>query len=377
MTSVEASNNWAVHGNFTATGKPLFGGDPHLGCKVPAFWQMMEVTFSHNNKKHSIVGGSIPGVPAIIVGHSLNLAWSTTSPHADNTDLWQEKLSDDGLQYQVDGQWRDLKVIESELKIKGEASQTHKVRLTHRGTLMDSDLLHDSIRGIFQWPANRLQSKATFSLGWGGFYKDDHVFKYFLAISTAETVPKLMSQFDEIGKDGYFGVSMNFMMADTAGNIGYMMLLPTIQRKDRTPFIGSRVLDGTVSSFDWEGALPLLANPRALNPKRGFLTTANNRQVPDTAATDTGAGNVDTPRAVRIDEFFSGLIAAGKKITLEDTRALQQDYMDTNARANKPNVIKIAQAAHTESKADLEQMLAILRDWDSVMDMDSVGATVW
>jgi len=47
MAGVEASNNWAVHGNFTVTGKPLFGGDPHLGCKLPAFWQMMEVSFLH------------------------------------------------------------------------------------------------------------------------------------------------------------------------------------------------------------------------------------------------------------------------------------------------------------------------------------------
>ena len=70
---------------------------------------------------------------------------------------------------------------------------------------------------------------------------------------------------------------MNFMMADSSGNIGYMMLLPTIQRKDTTPFIGSRVLDGTVSSYDWIGPLPLSANPRSLNPRRGFIATANNR----------------------------------------------------------------------------------------------------
>jgi acyl-homoserine lactone acylase PvdQ len=41
------------------------------------------------------------------------MAWSTTSPHADNTDLWQELVSDDGLKYQVDGEWRELKIIES------------------------------------------------------------------------------------------------------------------------------------------------------------------------------------------------------------------------------------------------------------------------
>jgi acyl-homoserine lactone acylase PvdQ len=56
------------------------------------------------------------------------------------------------------------------------------------------------------------------------------------------------------------------------------MLLPSVNRKDKTPYIGSRVLDGTVSNYDWEeGLLPLSINPRSINPKRGFISTANNR----------------------------------------------------------------------------------------------------
>lgn len=35
-----ASNNWVVHGNYTTTGKPILCGDPHLGTKIPAFWQL-------------------------------------------------------------------------------------------------------------------------------------------------------------------------------------------------------------------------------------------------------------------------------------------------------------------------------------------------
>jgi penicillin amidase len=125
INSVEASNNWAIHGNFTANGKPLLGGDPHLGCKLPAFWQMMELSFDQHGETHSVIGGSIPGVPAIIVGHSLNMAWSTTSPHTDNTDLWQERLSEDGSKYLVDGQWRDLTVVETEIKVKGKPVVKH------------------------------------------------------------------------------------------------------------------------------------------------------------------------------------------------------------------------------------------------------------
>ena len=59
---------------------------------------------------------------------------------------------------------------------------------------------------------------------------------------------------------------MNLVMADTEGYIGYLLMLPYPDRKNKTPFIGSRVLDGTTSAFDWDGLLPLSTNPRSVNP---------------------------------------------------------------------------------------------------------------
>ena len=45
MNDNTASNNWVVHGNFTNTGMPILAGDPHLGCKLPAFWQLIELSY--------------------------------------------------------------------------------------------------------------------------------------------------------------------------------------------------------------------------------------------------------------------------------------------------------------------------------------------
>jgi len=68
-------------------------------------------------------------------------------------------------------------------------------------------------------------------------------------------------------------------MADTSGNIGYMLASSIPIRKDKTPYIGCRVLDGTTSEFDWEKDqyLPLSELPRVINPKQGYIMTANNR----------------------------------------------------------------------------------------------------
>jgi len=49
------------------------------------------------------------------------MAWSMTAPLNDNSDLYKEKLSEDGNSYFVDGQWRKIEKKEITIKVKGEA----------------------------------------------------------------------------------------------------------------------------------------------------------------------------------------------------------------------------------------------------------------
>ena len=77
-------------------------------------------------------------------------------------------------------------------------------------------------------------------------------------------------------------------------------------RKDKTPYSGNRVLDGTSSAQDWEWGknVPLGQLPRSLNPEKGYILTANNRQSPDQAINDYGAIALPTARALRITEII-------------------------------------------------------------------------
>ena len=38
LGDVGHSNNWAIHGKLTASGKPLISNDPHLGTSIPSIW---------------------------------------------------------------------------------------------------------------------------------------------------------------------------------------------------------------------------------------------------------------------------------------------------------------------------------------------------
>lgn len=100
------------------------------------------------------------------------------------------------------------------------------------------------------------------------------------------------------------------------------MTLP--ERKEKTPFIGQRILDGTTSQFDWTGKLiPQRDLAKSLNPKKGYLMTANGRQTSDHAKHDYGASANSTGRTLRIDEMLREGTTSGKKYTLADVGAIQ------------------------------------------------------
>lgn len=92
-------------------------------------------------------------------------------------------------------------------------------------------------------------------------------------------MPELYAKLDseELGKD-YRGTGMNMLFADTSGNIGYKLVMTIPERHDKTPFLSSRVLDGTTTKFDWTGAVIHQKDlPRSINPKKGYIVTANGR----------------------------------------------------------------------------------------------------
>ena len=62
-------------------------------------------------------------------------------------------------------------------------------------------------------------------------------------------------------------------------------MAPIPVRKDKTPFLGLRVLDGRTTAYDWDGTktVPLAELPRSLNPSKGFIATANNKQTSENA----------------------------------------------------------------------------------------------
>ena len=184
---------------------------------------------------------------------------------------------------------------------------------------------------------------------------------------------------------GYRGVTVNVAMADNSGNIGYQLLAPVPIRKDTTPFLGLRVLDGRTTAYDWvdDGVqtVALSALPRSLNPSKGYVATANNKQTSANAQNDYGAALWPTPRGERISEMIEAKIAAGEKLTWRDMRDIQHDSVDTHGRRTVPLKIAMVESVKAdyseEEQGDLNDMIELLTGWDGEMGLESVAASVY
>mmetsp|Transcript_7763 Transcript_7763/g.5559 ORF Transcript_7763/g.5559 Transcript_7763/m.5559 type:complete len:102 (-) Transcript_7763:1028-1333(-) len=92
----------------------------------------------------------------------------------------------------------------------------------------------------------------------------------------ADSVKDFVSKMESIGE--YNGIPLNLLIASRDGDIGYMLLSPHPIRKGNIPHKGSMVQDGTTTEFDWTGRYVEVKDlPKVINPKKGFLVTANNR----------------------------------------------------------------------------------------------------
>ena len=70
------------------TGGPILANDPHLAFTAPAIFYENEI----RTPSFSAIGGSLPGVPFVIIGNTERFAWGVTTHFMDVTDVYQEQI---------------------------------------------------------------------------------------------------------------------------------------------------------------------------------------------------------------------------------------------------------------------------------------------
>ncbi len=240
------SNNWAISGTRTASGKPLLANDPHLPFMVPGFWYavVLDAPGLH------LAGAAIPGTPGVTSGRNRAVAWGVTNGMVDDADLFLERLSADSSRVLGPHGWEPTKVFLDTVRIKGRGEVRFRTVWTPRGPVV-SHLLGDSSRVL--------------SLRWLGFEPSQEV-DAMLALARSRSVDEAIAALRPFGVP-----AQNFVFADTAGNVAYKLVGHIPVRR------GSGLLPrrAWLTGDDWHGWVPYRNNPELRNPSSGFVCSAN------------------------------------------------------------------------------------------------------
>src|SRR5690606_10680495 len=138
MLGVAASNNWAISGSRTRSGKPLMANDTHLPLSMPSYWNFVQL----RSPKFQAAGVTIAGVPAVVAGFNGKLGWGMTMVMGDNQDLFLEQVRRENgrLLYLADGKWVAARERHETFIIKGQRPVRETVYETRNRPLLNSVL---------------------------------------------------------------------------------------------------------------------------------------------------------------------------------------------------------------------------------------------
>ena len=339
----QGSNEWALAGTKTASGKPLLANDPHLLVQQPGAW----LEFHLRAPGYEARGVAAPFAPGIVLGTTAHHAWGATNVGGDVQDLYLERLNEDRTAALYEDVWEPLTAHQEEILVRGSDEPiVHEVRATRHGPILES-YLTGRLR-----PARQLLD-TTYALRWVGA---EHSIRPSALIDVAN-----VGSFEEFRRAARAleCPGQNLVYADVDGTIGYQC---TGLHPIRPAGDGSVPVPGWTAEFEWQGFVPFEELPSAVDPGRGYLVTANDRIHAEAYPHLIGQDFHAPDRAARITE----LLEARSDHTVDTCRAIQSDRVSLAARALLPR-ISLADARARD----------LFQGWDHDLAADSAAAALW
>lgn len=347
--TVAGSNAWAISGAHTETGKPLLANDTHLGVSFPSVWTMAHLRApGPDGTTLDVAGFTLPGIPAVIIGHNQRIAWGVTNLGADVQDLYEEHLDLNTGAYQAGAEIRQAARIVEGIRVKGEETVRLNVFVTQHGPLI-------SVAG--EPPYNR-----NLALRWTALDPDFFSFP-FLEIGLAKDwngFRKALSR--------YNGPGQNFVYADVDGNIGYQAAarIPL-----RTEARGDVPLAGYTGQHEWRGYVPFEELPSIYNPPSGRIVTANQNPFP---ADFAGAGGGRFAAPDRANQIRARLHSK-PKWNADGMLEIQKDVYSPHYVFLARSLMKAADRKKPAAGMTAEAV-EILRKWDGQAEPGAQGAAI-
>lgn len=343
------SNNWAVSGSKTASGKPVLCNDPHLKLSLPSIWYEIQL----NAPDVNVYGVSLPGSPGVVIGFNDSVAWGVTNASVDVRDWYEITFKDDTKkQYLFDEKWLNTTARIEELKVRGGQTFYDTVYYTHLGPVV--------YEGNFNASGSQQQNLA---LKWTAHSPSNELATFYY-LNRAKNYSDY-----EYALTFYQCPGQNFVYADAHNNIA-------IWQQGRFPARwkeqGKFIMDGSVKENDWQAIIPQQQNPHIKNPERGFVSSANQHGVDETYPYYY-LGMFEHYRNRRINNELTRM----QKISADSMFRLQNDNYNLMAKENLSLMLEYVNKNELKNDSVEKLVLNALEKWNYMHDAEMIGPTAF
>jgi penicillin G amidase len=341
---------FAVSPKKSAGGYAMLYGGPQLGFAAPETVHEVQLK---SDEGFNVTGMAIAGIPFVIIGHNMHIAWTFTTGLAnDNVDTYVEQFcSPTG--YLFNGACRPFEI----------RTETINVRSSPPGTLPITTV---------PVTVNVLRSVHGPVVGASGPFaftqKRAHWQTELASVEQLAGIDRAPNIGDFQRRIAGVTVGFNAVYADQRGNIGYWFAGLNAVRPEgfdpRLPLPG----DG---SAEWTGDYQPIQS--SINPEQGWLANWNNRPTHDYPGNESSFGKIH-----RSNDLFANFAAS--TLSADDMRAVPKDIarvkgsVGREARFLMP-YLRAALAAVPPSNSLAPSAQALLDAWDGSAFADAVTST--
>lgn len=344
------SNAWAVASDRSASGKPLFANDTHIGYSQPCVWYEAHLEYPGMN----LYGNFLAGFPFPLIGHTRQHSWGLTMLENDDIDFYTETLNpDDSTLYLAGKNWKKFEIRNEIIKRRNAPDTIVVVKLTRNGAVINNVI--ESVKGYVSNPV---------TLWW--------VFNHFPNQSL--TASRLMVHASSPKEMSYAcsliaAPGLNVIYADTSGNIGWWSAGKMLKRKPGE--ISKIFKDGSKDENLKLEFAEFSENPHEVNPERGFVFSAN--RLSDSLLTVYPGYYAPSDRTLRIKK----LLSEKEIFTLEDMKRIQNDVVNETYSSISQRWAKEIAALNLAKTENEKSFLSILKDWKGEHELRSQGPVVF
>jgi acyl-homoserine lactone acylase PvdQ len=324
------SNALLLSAKRSATGRPIMVAGPQLGYFYPEFFWEVDL----EGGGVSVRGGSLAGIPNVLIGRGPDYGWSFTSSQSDNIDTFAETLcGGDDHHYLYKGVCTAMTHFDAGAIVAPQQPdapvsfwETVHGPVTGYGTVSGRRVALAQLRStrgrelkaaldVYDLSTGRLKSAqqfthdlSRFEMSFNGFYVDP---KHIAFVSSGRLPLRAR------------GVDPG---------------LPTV---------------GT-GAYDWTGFLAPAAHPQAIDPRSGEIVNWNNKPAPGFAAADDNFSYGSVQRV----QLLTQNLKPGKNTVLDVVRAMNKAAtQDLRAIQVWPQIDKTLGVAPSPRDEQLRQLI--------------------